>query len=84
MACGVLDCERQWRVPARKPDFLFPVHGLSRVFRGKFLQALSHAHASGLIEHDPQGQDNAWRERQRQLYQHDWVVYAKTPMGGPA
>ena len=26
----------------------------------------------------------AWRERQRQLYQHDWVVYAKTPLGGPA
>ena len=24
------------------------------------------------------------RQRQRQLYQHDWVVYAKTPLGGPA
>jgi hypothetical protein len=84
MACGVLDHEQQWSAPARKPDFLFPVHALSRVFRGKFLQALSRAHESDLIEHDPQGQGEAWRERQRQLYQHDWVVYAKTPLGGPA
>ncbi|MCB2029374.1 MAG: IS91 family transposase [Rhodoferax sp.] len=84
MACGVLDHERHWRAPTRKPDFLFPVHALSRVFRGKFLQALSRAHTNGLIEHDPQGQGDAWRERQRQLYQHDWVVYAKTPLGGPA
>ena len=38
----------------------------------------------GQIERDPQGKDGAWRERQRQLYQHDWVVYAKTPLGGPA
>ena len=25
-----------------------------------------------------------WRQRHRQLYQHDWVVYAKTPLGGSA
>ena len=25
-----------------------------------------------------------WRARQRELYRHDWVVYAKTPLGGPA
>ena len=25
-----------------------------------------------------------WRQRQRQLYQNDWVVYAKTPLGGAA
>jgi Putative transposase len=25
-----------------------------------------------------------WRERQRQLVQHDWVVYAKAPLGGSA
>jgi hypothetical protein len=84
MACGVLNHEQHWRAPLRKPDFLFPVHAMSRVFRGKFLQALSRAHESDLIEHDPQGQGEAWRERQRQLYQHDWVVYAKTPLGGQA
>jgi hypothetical protein len=84
MACGVLDANHQWKAPVRKPDFLFPVHTLSRVFRGKFLAALSAAHRSACIEHDPQGQDGPWRQRQRELYRHDWVVYAKTPLGGPA
>lgn len=84
MACGVLGKDGQWAAPARKPDFLFPVRALSKVFRGKFLAALSQAHRDGLIERDPQGEDVAWQTRQRQLYKHDWVVYAKTPLGGPA
>lgn len=36
------------------------------------------------IASDPQGNAPAWRERQRALYCHDWVVYAKAPLGGPA
>lgn len=84
MACGVLAQDGQWSVPTRKPDFLFPVQALSKVFRGKFVAALAKAHHSGDLARDPQGEDKAWRERQRQLYQHDWVVYAKTPLGGPA
>ena len=84
MACGVLGKDAQWQVPTRKPDFLFPVHALSRVFRGKFVAAMAAAHHSGEIDHDPQGDEQAWRERQRRLYRHDWVVYAKTALGGPA
>ena len=84
MACGVLGKDGRWHVPTRKPDFLFPVHALSRVFRGKFMAQLSAAHGKAQIERDPQGRDDDWRQRQRQLYQHDWVVYAKTPLGGPA
>ncbi len=84
MACGVLGDDAQWHAPTRKPDFVFPVHALSKVFRGKFMAALAAAHRSGQIERDPQGHGEVWRERQRQLYQHDWVVYAKTPLGGPA
>ncbi len=88
MACGVLGkdedgCDR-WHTPARKPDFLFPVQALSKVFRGKFMAALAAGRQDGNIERDPQGNEAAWRERSRQLYQHDWVVYAKTPLGGPA
>ncbi len=30
------------------------------------------------------GQASIPVRHQRQLYQHDWVVYAKTPLGGPA
>ncbi len=83
MACGVLR-DGHWHAPSRKPDFLFPVQALSRVFRGKFLQALADAHQAGQIASDPQGNAPAWRERQRALYCHDWVVYAKAPLGGPA
>ncbi len=86
MACGVLvkDEGGHWQTPTRKPDFLFPVQALSKVFRGKFMAALTCSHHRGDLPNDPQGDDKAWRERQRQLYQHDWVVYAKTPLGGPA
>ncbi|MBK5206009.1 MAG: IS91 family transposase [Polaromonas sp.] len=84
MACGVLAKDGNWAVPTRKPDFLFPVEALSKVFRGKFMAALGQARRNGHIERDPQGQDSDWRQRQKQLYKHDWVVYAKTPLGGPA
>lgn len=84
MACGVLGQDGQWSAPTRKPDFLFPVQALSKVFRGKFMAALVQARKDGLIGADPQGSERAWRERQRLLYKHDWVVYAKTPLGGPA
>lgn len=84
MACGVLAKDGQWSAPARQPGFLFPVQALSRVFRGKFMAALAGARKAGHLERDPQGKAPAWRERHRQLYRHDWVVYAKTPLGGPA
>ena len=84
VACGALAPDGQWQTPARKPDFLFPVQALSRVFRGKFMAALASARKEGQLERDPQGEDRDWRERSRQLYQHAWVVYAKTPLSGPA
>jgi hypothetical protein len=84
MACGVLDDDGRWITPTRRPDYLFPVLALSKVFRGKFMSALALAHENGQIERDPQGQGVDWRARQKQLYKHSWVVYAKTPLGGPA
>ena len=84
MACGALDRQGQWHAPTRKPDFLFPVHALSQVFRGKFMAALKSARHDRQLERDPQGQDAAWAARHKALYRHPWVVYAKTPMGGSA
>ncbi len=84
MACGVLDKAGHWATPVRTPDFLFPVRALSKVFRGKFMAALGLAHRDGRIERDPQAQNADWCARQKQLYKHDWVVYAKTPLGGSA
>ena len=50
MACGALHLEpggAQWRSPQRGERFLFPVHALSAVFRGKFVQALEDAACGG-------------------------------------
>jgi hypothetical protein len=88
MACGALTTgaagQAQWLVPTRAAGFLFPVQALSRVFRGKFLAALEHAAQAGALARDPAQSDQAKRERLRTLRAHDWVVYAKTPLAGPA
>ena len=83
MACGGLDVHGQWRHPKRSPTFLFPVHALSRVFRGKFLDALKHASLSAALPADPANTHAARQARLLQLKRHDWVVYAKTPLAGP-
>jgi hypothetical protein len=60
------------------------VHALSRVFRGKFLQALQHACHTGVLPRDPADTAAARQQRVQALRRHDWVVYAKTPLAGPA
>jgi Putative transposase len=88
MACGALqrtgDDPARWIQPKRARNFLFPVHALSRVFRGKFMQALQDAGDSSALPRDPADTPAARRERAQALRQHDWVVYAKTPLAGPA
>jgi hypothetical protein len=92
MACGALRCEEQgqeqdksqWVQPKRSAHFLFPVQALSRVFRGKFLQALAQAQQCGALPRDPAQTPPDRRQRLAALRRHDWVVYAKTPMAGPA
>ena len=83
IACGGLDAEGNWVEPKRNPRFLFPIHGLSRVFRAKFLDALDAARQAGKLTLDPAATPEAWAERRRRLLRYDWVVYAKTPLGGP-
>lgn len=80
VAGGALTATGTWVSPKR--GFLFPVKALSRVFRGKFVAALSTQRATG---HWPTvAADTAWRQLKAALYAHDWVVYAKAPLGGPA
>ncbi len=83
MACGALDEHGQWREPVRSPTFLFPVQALSKVFRSKFLAALQQIESRGLLPRDPQASGAQRQARHRALRRHPWVVYAKTPMGGP-
>ena len=90
MACGALHLDAggagtgAWVAPQRAPNFLFPVHALSKVFRAKFMQALRQAIEAGMLAHDPAGTKLAQRQRVQALRQHDWVVYARTPLAGPA
>ena len=85
MACGALASDSQgrtvWQPPRRSPGFLFPVRALSLVWRGRFLDALQQAAAAGQL-----------RDRLgvpldlpvQALRNKPWVVYAKTPLAGPA
>lgn len=79
VAGGALTPAGAWVSPRR--GFLFPVKALSRVFRGKFVAALEAHRMAGRLpgvatEHD-------WRRLKVALYAHEWVVYAKQPLGGP-
>ncbi|WP_413880815.1 transposase [Candidatus Aalborgicola defluviihabitans] len=87
MACGVLVQDDQgqgrWHTPIRKPDFLFPVQALSKVFRASFWQPWA---GPIKVQTSPRsaGRCHGLAQRQRDLYRHDWVVYAKTLLCGPA
>ena len=88
MACGALQRDVQgvatWVQPRRSHRFLFAVHALSKVFRGKLLHALDEACAADALPRDPAATDALRRARVQALRRHDWVVYAKTPLAGPA
>ena len=87
MACGAMQRDADattWVHPQRTSHFLFPVHALSTVLRGKFLQALRQACASDALPRDPANTPLARHQRMQALRRHGWVVYAKTPLAGPA
>ena len=79
VAGGALSDSGEWISP--KKGFLFPVRALSKVFRGKFIAGLDDLRRQ---EHLPDFLDpSAWQRLKQDLYAHDWVVYAKQPLGGP-
>jgi hypothetical protein len=79
---GALTEAGQW-VGSRR-GFLFPVRALSRVFRGKYLDALVRARECGRFGDSAWTHDDAqWRAFVAGLRAPDWVVYAKPPFGGP-
>ena len=79
---GALKADGKWVNVKR--GFLFPVRALSGVYRGKFLDALDAVRKAGSLRHDAAKDDTAWRKLFVELRHHDWVVYAKQPLGGPA
>jgi predicted Zn-ribbon and HTH transcriptional regulator len=80
---AIADDGSQW--VAGGNQFLFPVRGLSQMFRGKFLsrlQAMFDDQSLDLPDDliGPTGK-RQWIKR---LYKKSWVVYSKAPFAGPA
>lgn len=67
--------------------YLFSVHALSRMFRGKMLAGLQALYKSGQLEFH--GQMKPWAQPERfafwlkQSARPKWVVFAKRPFAGP-
>jgi len=85
VAGGALGPDGQWHHP--RGGFLFPVHALSAVFRGKFLEHLGALLAEGKLKLAGStaalAQPSAQRRFLATLRAHDWVVYAKRTLAGP-
>lgn len=72
---------------ASRSEYLLPVLVLSRLFRGKFLDGLARAYQAGELQFhggcvelaDPQ----TFQHLKNELYQNEWVVYAKEPFAAP-
>ena len=79
---GLVTDGSRW-LPASR-DFLFPVHVLGALFRGKVLAAIAEAHRDGQLALPATERGRVGRRRLDRLYDKSWVVYAKRPFGGPA
>jgi len=82
---GALTDDGRWIEPKYKDKFLFPVHALSKVFRGKFIEGLKSAYYCGDVELPPDLADlsrpdnfESWID---DLVGRDWIVYCKPPFG---
>ena len=84
-AGGLAPDGSRWIHP--RPGFFLPVRVLSKVFRGKFTQALKNLSRRKKLQfHAPLqalAEPRTFAKFLRQLFRQDWVVYAKPPFGGP-
>lgn len=86
LPAGGLSADHGRWIQSRRSFFL-PVKVLSRVFRGKFVQALKRAFIEGKLGFYGTlkllAQPKIFSAWLRQLFRNDWVVYSKRPFGGP-
>ena len=75
---GGLSLDESGWIPS-KPRFFLPVRKLSKVFRGKLLEALDHGLTTGLLTLPK----DAARLLLRRAATQEFVVYSKPPMTGP-
>ena len=65
---GGVTLSRKWKTVKGKGKYLFPVKAMSKVFRGKYLEALSDFLFSEGME---------LGDLKNQLYRNNWIVYSK-------
>ena len=87
VASGGLSLDHTRWVRPKRENFFLPQPVLSKVFRGKFTDALKHTFAAGELQFHGQlkalAQPRLFQSLLRQLFRHHWVVYCKPPFGGP-
>jgi len=87
VAAGGLSPDHKHWVRPRRHNFFVPVAVLSKVFRGKFVEAAKQTFAAGKLHFygqlQPMAQPKVFQDLLRQLFRHRWVVYCKPPFGGP-
>ncbi|MFC1852692.1 transposase, partial [candidate division CSSED10-310 bacterium] len=68
-------------------DYLFSVHALSVVFRGKFIDFFKQAYEQNRLHFVGKTEalttDKAFQNLLKSLWQKDWVVYCKPPLDNP-
>lgn len=80
VTAGGLDSDDHWRDSS--PKYLFPVHVMGALFRGKFLDALRRLHRDDKLAVCELTEPTAFEALCRKLYDTKWVTYAKEPMHG--
>jgi hypothetical protein len=64
----------EWKVIGKKNKYLYPVHQLSKTFRGKFLD--------GLKKELKKTNHLGFKKHIEKAYQTNWVVYCEAPISG--
>jgi len=87
VAAGGLARDHTHWVRPRNLRFFLPEGVLSEVFRGKFIEGLQQARASGQLRFHGLlrclAEPKLFRSFVRQLFVPRWVIYCKPPFGGP-
>ena len=77
---GGLTRQGRWKQARSQGKFLFPVKAMSKIFRGKFTDALYSLEQKGDIK--LKQPIDLKQKHLHPLYRHKWVVYAKRPVTG--
>ncbi len=76
---GLSDDGTHWRAAPRR--FLFPVHAMGQVLRGKLMTALGRAYAAGAFAgFEPFADPEGFVRLMARVAKRSWNVYAKAPL----